>query len=147
MCARICMASLQTVLLSFAVVFAVQPGQAGPAEKDQKSLQGKWHVIHIAENGKEADVESGKITLTIDGDKFIIKTESKKEESMFSVDPSKTPKEIDLKIDAMVLARGIYELKGDDLKICSNRNPKKDRPKQFVGDDVNFTLVLKRIKK
>jgi uncharacterized protein (TIGR03067 family) len=72
----------------------------------------------------------------------------------FKLDPAKEPKQIDItlhlekgKKDATLL--GIYEVKGDTLKVCYFGSKSGKRPTEFsTGDDLTAGLiVLTRAKK
>ena len=107
------------VVLAFGFLTAATANDQDAAVKDElKKLEGTWVRIYVEADGKKS--EDGKkepdkaIRLVIGGDKFGKDT--------FKLDPSKKPKHIDLaQIDdkgkAMTLP-GIYELKGDVLKVC-----------------------------
>ena len=68
-------------------------------------------------------------------------------EVTYKLDVSKTPKWIDLTVGGEKQA-GIFELKGDDLKICSNEKSGGKRPTRFESkpDSEHFLLVFKRAK-
>ena len=92
--------------------------QEDAVKQEMKLLQGNWVRIYVEADGKKS--EDGKkepgqaITLTINGDKYDGET--------FKLDPAKSPKHINVstvddKGKAIALP-GIYELKGDVLKLC-----------------------------
>ena len=92
--------------------------QEDAVKQEMKKLQGNWVRIYVEADGKKS--EDGKkepgqaITLTINGDKYDGET--------FKLDPAKSPKHINVstvddKGKAIALP-GIYELKGDVLKLC-----------------------------
>ena len=92
--------------------------QDDAVKQEMKKLQGNWVRIYVEADGKKS--EDGKkepgqaITLTINGDKYDGET--------FKLDPAKNPKHINVstvddKGKAIALP-GIYELKGDVLKLC-----------------------------
>ena len=92
--------------------------QEDAVKQEMKKLQGNWVRIYVEADGKKSDdgkKEPGQaITLTINGDKYDGET--------FKLDPAKNPKHINVstvddKGKAMTLP-GIYELKGDVLKLC-----------------------------
>ena len=70
----------------------------------------------------------------------------------FKIDPGKEPKQIDITLhlnrgDVTVL--GIYEIKGDTLKVCYFHSKTGKRPADFsTKDDPNVAhIVLTRAKK
>ncbi len=92
--------------------------QEDAVKEEMKKLQGTWIRIYMEADGKKSEdgkKELGKaITLTINGDKYDGET--------FKLDPAKNPKHINMstvddKGKAITLP-GIYELKGEVLKLC-----------------------------
>src|SRR4051812_4804016 len=104
------------------VVAAVLATDGGPAaDKDGDALQGTWTVTEAEENGQPLDRIKGN-TLTIDGSKFTIKTETSDLKGTFALHPDIMPKGMDLThVEGAVKGRiwyAVYSLDGDELKIC-----------------------------
>jgi RNA polymerase sigma factor (sigma-70 family) len=126
---------------------------AGPqAKSDKELLQGTWKVTAAKKNGQAInDDELAQIKMLpveFKGD-----TVTARGPCDYKLDPAKTPKEIDVipqegpPGEKGLTFRGIYELKGDDLRICF-RGPGLGRPKNF--DDAEgaqtMEMTLKRVK-
>jgi uncharacterized protein (TIGR03067 family) len=100
------------------LVAVTADAQEGAVKEEMKKLQGTWIRIYVDVEGKKTEdgkKEPGKaIILTINGDKYGGET--------FSLDPAKSPKHINVStVDdkgKAVTLPGIYELKGDVLKLC-----------------------------
>jgi RNA polymerase sigma factor (sigma-70 family) len=116
------------------------PGMAGPGEKEKIANQVKamignmqflvagdiWWALHLITGG-HADVAPMKVTL----------------------DPSKNPKWIDLwNLGTGDLTRGIYELTGDRLRICTRDEGGAARPAEFApsGDVLLMVMEFRRDK-
>jgi uncharacterized protein (TIGR03067 family) len=116
---------------------------------DLDKLQGVWKVVAMENDGKKASEDSVKgIRMTIKGDKLLLKEDNKEEEASFKLDPMQKPKTMDLTIkagDKMEVVKLIYDLRGDDLKLCGGRAG-KDRPKDFVAKGGMNLIVFKREK-
>jgi len=92
--------------------------QNDSAKEDAAKLQGAWVRIYVDVDGKKTDDGKKKageaVTLVVKGDKF--------GDDTFKLDPTKKPKQIDLTIvndkGKSMTWPGIYELKGDELKVC-----------------------------
>lgn len=128
------------LMVLVAVALAQDAGEA-----DKKALQGEWDVVAFYEDGKKADRGEKKMKLVIKGDELIPYEDGKAEDpAKFVIDAGKTPKLIDITETkgAKKTMKGIYELKGDGLKIAVGE---KDRPKEFGDEDVIW-LELKRAK-
>jgi uncharacterized protein (TIGR03067 family) len=99
-------------------------------------LQGTWNGVSATVNGKplpDSTVKLLRLTLTKDG----YKTEKGAEvlfDSTYDIDPSKTPKQINMVGTEGDLkgkqAQGIYRIEGDTLQICYTM-PGKTRPTAF----------------
>jgi uncharacterized protein (TIGR03067 family) len=138
--------------LVLGLLLAVAPLRADEKEELQK-LQGTWEMVSVVDRGKEVPADK------IKGAKLIV-TEAKaklvppasapapaKEISLaVKVDPSKTPKAIDLTPtegpEKDQTARAIYQLDGDTLKLGMPDGPKADRPTAFEPKDGGRILVM-----
>jgi uncharacterized protein (TIGR03067 family) len=106
-----------------------------PEVKDQDRIQGTWKVVRLIVNGEDLPPEViGKGQLIFKDDKLTFKDGDRTKDATFTLDPKKTPPAIDLREpgkDGKVL-RGIYQLDGDDLKICIPFFG-EERPKEFAS--------------
>lgn len=127
----------------------------GPQPSDAKLILGEWVVVDFHSRGgsedrsqlrKKATVTEGTWSQSFQGDRF--------EDFEYSLDPGKSPKEIDFIYTApdakRMVVRGIYILSGDRLTLCvgsaplQNANGKVEvvesrRPRAF---DVNEGLLI-----
>jgi RNA polymerase sigma factor (sigma-70 family) len=144
-----------SVMLTGAGVLAWQLSAQTPAaqqpagKKDKDALQGEWKVV----SGKNVGKPDPNVEAEIKGKPFVFKGDklTAKGECDYTIDPAKTPKELDVvptegpENEKGKTFRAIYELKGDDLKITFNNLPDQARPKTF-DEDGTFAVVLKRVK-
>ena len=154
------------VLVAAACLAASQP----PGTKtDQDALQGVWNVVGFEQGGKAIPPEMFKevmdgSTLTVKGTAVEFKMfqvtvkdvggkpemtkKEKVETGTVKIDPSKKPKQIDIAKREGGTMTGIYELTGDDLKVCLDPEG-KERPTEFKTKESSMigTMVLKRLKK
>jgi len=144
---------LLTALLVGSVVVASVAAEDA-AKKDFEKLQGTWVVTAAEQDGKPLDrLQGGK--LTVKDQNFYVKTAGGTEmKGDLSLDPAKKPKHIDWLHQEGLLRektwQGIYELDGDDLKICyAEADSGKDRPDEFKteADSKRLLVILKREKK
>ncbi len=73
----------------------------------------------------------------------------RRKKGTFKLDPSKKPKAMDLTLEKKgkkETALFIYELDGDNLKLCW-RKPGGKRPTHFTSKDTGGLMILKRNKK
>jgi uncharacterized protein (TIGR03067 family) len=150
-------------LLSLMLALSAVAGCGG--QSDQQLLQGSWGVVSYTMNGKVVPedirsrlrvvIEEDKITLTPfvlsqpDG-RFEIDKESATP-AVFTL-AGGNPKTIDLRVELdgkAVTVRGIYQLEGDSLKLCTAFSGSKDRPSAFTSaaDSRQSLFVLKRERK
>lgn len=106
-------------------------------KKDLQQMAGKWKITELVINGETGPKDALGAAVTIHGKTMTVtlKGPGGKEESKsmtLSIDPTKSPRHIDMKLGKDAAALGIYELKGDTLRICGSDPPRsKDRPTNF----------------
>jgi uncharacterized protein (TIGR03067 family) len=133
------------------------PAGAGDNKEGKKELdkiQGTWIMTELKYNGKDlSGDEKSKFKLVFKGDLGTVEAgeELTKEYAKLTLklDPTAKPSLIDMKIlagsqkDAVI--EGIYQLKGDELRICANIFG-NDRPLRFEAPEGSslVLVVLKR---
>jgi uncharacterized protein (TIGR03067 family) len=126
------------------------------AKADKEQLQGRWEIVSAMMGGKEPEgAEAERIIekqVTFSGDKVTFK-----EDASFTIDPNKSPKEIDMTLKVGPerengVWKGIYKLSDDELTLCFAL-PDSNRPTEFTskeggGDPKTavMSLKLKRVK-
>jgi uncharacterized protein (TIGR03067 family) len=134
---------LLALLLPLALVSVAQ----GDDKADSADLEkGTWKVTAMSQDGKDVTVDIAKLnlTFTFKGDTLTIKSAGEMKEGTFKIDSSKTPKEIDLKMDKDKPAdKAIYEINKDTLKIAIGLS---DRPTDFKGGPKMAVFTLERQK-
>jgi uncharacterized protein (TIGR03067 family) len=113
------------------LLVSLTPGQEDRlAEADFKQLHGAWDVTEMEFDGKPVPKEKAPARLVFSG----MKMTGLGPEMTVSLDPAKKPKAIDLtfrKGDESYPVRAIYDLTGDELKLCIPLAPKKGQGKAF----------------
>jgi uncharacterized protein (TIGR03067 family) len=137
-----------------AVVLLVAADDAG--KNDQDKLQGTWETTAMEVNGRDTFSDGVRLKFTFKGDKIALDgdEEIKKDYGSFSykLAPDKKPKTIDMKVTdgerKDTVLPGIYEFKGEELRICSKLDG-GERPTKFASPEgENMVLMtLKRSKK
>jgi uncharacterized protein (TIGR03067 family) len=138
------------VLSALAVGFLVAADEKGDAKKDMDGLQGEWTLVSAERNGEKLPDDQGKtMRRIIKGDEFSVTRDGETlAKGKFKIDPTKKPKTIDVTLESGDNILGIYELEGDEFKMCYGQ-PGGERPKAFASKADNNTslLVWKRAKK
>ncbi len=122
------------------------------AKKDQQELRGIWEVVSIMHDGKAVE------KIFYDGQVWVFDGNRIRgiSPTSYTLDPSQTPKSINMtyksrignnKYGPEVTDPGIYELKGDELRIAV-RKSEHGRPRSFESTEDNHTIVttLKRVR-
>ena len=109
---------------------------------DKEKLQGVWKLTSATIDGKDktAELEKHDYKAIIKDDQVALGAAADVRVSPLVLNPATTPKQLDI-----LVSLGIYELKGDDLKICLGG---KKRPTEFAskpGSD-NVLFIFKRTK-
>jgi uncharacterized protein (TIGR03067 family) len=126
------------------------------AKKIMDQVQGSWTTTSLVFNGRDVSNEDyARLRFVFKGEEAVIEgsDQVKKEYARigFKFDPSATPHLVDMTVKAGsqkdVVIEGIFEIKGDELKICA-RVIGNERPTDFTSaDNSNVALiVLKREK-
>jgi uncharacterized protein (TIGR03067 family) len=131
------------VLVSIACVLLAADDAA---EEDLKKLQGEWVLESFNKEGEELPAKALKATMTVKGEPWLYKSDIGEWSTTFKIDPSKTPKTIDMTIGTGKTARrqrGIYKIEGDTLTICrAAGRGDEERPKEFPGDHKGLVLIV-----
>lgn len=128
---------------------------ADDAKSDLDGLQGSWQVAEYVNDGRPApeDVRNA-ITITFKGERLHVSGPGGIGERAFSIklDRGAMPKAMDVTpLDGKFKDKtfpGIYEFKGEQLRLCMpNLNPNK-RPREFKSLEGSYLVlfVLKRAK-
>ena len=127
-------------------------GGKDPGAEVLKKIQGTWQFIAHEMNGKSAPAEELKMmTITFTGNKWAVSAGDKVvQEGTHKFDPTKKPGHVDAVVtegeDKGNKMLGIFELKGDKMKVCFD--PKgKERPKSFKAGEGQMSATVERIKK
>jgi len=121
-------------------------------KKDLEKFQGNWSLISAERDGKKTpEEEAKKISLTIHGNKFILRKDGViVSEGTMTVDASKKPKEVTETITAGPnkgkVFSAIYEIDDDQHRVCFAA-PGKERPMSFSSSNGQLLQVWRRDKK
>lgn len=114
---------------------------------DKELIQGTWQVISLEAGGKDAPKNAFRQKrFLIKGDKISTSGKSADLRS-YQLDAKARPKAIDLPSSVSgEFAKAIYEVDGDNLKLCFSQSTKLDRPRDFdTAGTRYFCFILKRV--
>ncbi len=139
-------------LLAAGVFFPAFAAEPDAAAKDRKAFQGEWAVEALEYNGKDLK-DKYNISFACKDDVFTVRGDAavRKEYARltFTLDPSTTPKCVDLTVAGGVQKdaklEGIYELKGDELRLCVKVFG-SDRPTELKSPE-GASIVLLTLKR
>jgi uncharacterized protein (TIGR03067 family) len=122
-------------------------------KKEKKALAGGWTVVSAQRDGEALpEDEARKLRLVITEERITLKQGEKANQLMYRLNLSARPSEIELvPNDGPQKGKplsGIYELNGDNLKVCFALKPDAKRPDRFStrSDSDTMLLILKREK-
>ena len=106
---------------AMALVIGLDAGDA--ARTDLQTLQGTWNVLAGNEGGKTFPPPRVKgAKMVVKGNTMKVNEQDKQLEMTFTLDATREPKSIDMTITAGKrkgeMARGVYAIDGEMLKIC-----------------------------
>ncbi len=152
--------------MSACVVVALSIGfgiTGTPKADDSKNIQGIWRIVSADGPDKVPPDALKKLSIKITADRIVFQSEGKEiSAATYKLNPKK-PAEIDLVVKVLIdkvqfvaasdePRLGIYELKGDDLKICvalalNKKTPNPEaRPTELKATGDIGILTLKRNK-
>lgn len=140
-----------TVLFLTATLIRTDDPKPADVKNATEALQGEWKAKSIVKDGfPESDVKSA--FLKVEGNKLTIGMQKRESTSTFTIDPSKSPKEINVTVDdkKKVISQGIWKIEGDNLTICLCLTPDpSQRPKEFRSEkDSRYILfVFEKVRK
>lgn len=147
---------MRTALLtvcSFASLAILAQAAGQPAQADRDVLQGVWVAQSAEREGKPAPLEETKqLRFTFRGDQLLVRgnfKDDREEECAFTIDPSSSPRRLDMDITPPKQNQprpGIYEVKGDELKVCLRISGPQEPPSAF-GTKPGSGLILVVFKK
>jgi len=121
-------------------------------QDELKRFEGTWSYASVVADGKPAPKESLKASrLVLKGDRFTMTTPESTHKGTYSVDPTVTPKTIDVTFiegpRAGKTIKGIYDLTGDTCKVCIALDD-QPRPTEFASKPGNgYVLEILRREK
>jgi RNA polymerase sigma-70 factor (ECF subfamily) len=120
----------------------------GDKKTDKEKLQGAWVPVAVVTEGKkrsEQEIKDKNFEMVFSGDKVTVPVKGDKQEVTYKLDPSKKPKHIDWQMPGDKVAKGIYLLEGDTLKVCVSEDG-EERPTEFESKE-GSKIVLMELKK
>jgi uncharacterized protein (TIGR03067 family) len=154
-----------SLMVLTAALLGADAAKDDQVKQELAKLQGDWALVSMDTNGKEADVAAG-FAFRLKDQVLSVRSGEEKfaKYAKIEIDPTKKPKVMNVTVTEgpEELAKCIYELDGDRLKVAYLRTERKDsgegifadqRPSGFTMKPVDSPqkphlriLVLKRIK-
>jgi uncharacterized protein (TIGR03067 family) len=133
-------------------VLLIGPVAHGGAESDAREMDGTWKPVSAELAGEQwAQRVLDSMKLVLKDEKYTVHVGDQNDEGTVTRDPSKSPKTMDIK-GTKGPNNGktflvIYELKGDDLRVCYDLSG-KSRPTEFATkpDTLLFLVTYRRAK-
>jgi uncharacterized protein (TIGR03067 family) len=139
--------------LAAAAVLLAATALAADPKDELKLFAGAWVLDEAVLAGRDHKDDFAGMKLTVTADKYVIDFGDNSDKGTLSIDPAKSPKQIDIttRADGPFKGRklpGVYELKGDKLVLCLD-SESKARPTKFEAKEKTSVMLLtfKREKK
>src|SRR5262245_48199095 len=127
-------------MLLIALALWGSPNPTSQDTEEAKGLEGKWVLAEGRANGENLPGGvRGHVRLIVIADEMILYTDrGHNSRFVYRLNTKATPNIVDLVgIDGKDKDKnllGVYELKGDRLKVCRTLNAKIERPKEFTAE-------------
>src|SRR5437588_8738547 len=125
----------QMLTLGLVFVLMVPGSRAADPNEDKDKLKGAWTLVGVEEGGERVQIKENtdrSMKLLFAGNKFTAERKDKRNELTYKLNGASKPKTIDLTpvtgFDKGKTYLGIYELEGDELKLCFAEPEVKERP-------------------
>ena len=138
------MTSFWVALLTLGLLFGTPA--ANDDASDHEKIQAVWKVVAAEDSGRKTPAAALKnFKLVITRDKITYTFGEKTTEWSYQLEATQRPKWIDLR-DGDETNLGIYELEGDNLRICFPEGRKGERSTAFESkpNSVNDVLIVLR---
>jgi uncharacterized protein (TIGR03067 family) len=118
-----------------------------PTKKEPDPLKGKWRLVDMIVKGEPIPANERRgFMIVFNGTSMTVSGFTKKKQFTYSLDSSTTPKSF----DALALngnfkgktAPGIYELRGDTLRLCLPNDDTGGRPTEFASEKGSNMALL-----
>lgn len=147
------MTSLMVLILAAGAFAGADTPKEDSVKQELKRLEGTWAVVALEVQGQklpEDQLKKEQPLYVFKGEECTVKSGNKTiSRAVIKIDPRKMPKTIDATgtdgTDKDQTIMGIYEMEGDNLKICYAVSG-KPRPTDFLARDFNMIMSLKRQK-
>jgi uncharacterized protein (TIGR03067 family) len=131
------MSKYAVLVLAAGLSVAADDAKKDPLDEEYAKFEGTWQIVSLEVDAMRIPAETIKESrLIIKGKEFTMKEKIATYKGTFTIDPGKKPKTIDLKFtegpEKGNTSLGIYELDGDDFKLCLTITA-KDRPTEFAA--------------
>jgi uncharacterized protein (TIGR03067 family) len=137
---------LVLVVASAAVAVAAPVPKAVKKQDDAKRLEGQW--VSVTSDGGSGHRPDTSFWLIVDADKMWMGTGTPSRatpEYGFTLDPSQSPKHLNLTSTALGRQEWIYEIDGDTLTWC-HPSTGDERPTGMKSDKPYYCTVWNRVK-
>lgn len=143
----------RTALTLFGFLTLAACSASGQDAKRFSELEGSWTITTMEADGKSLLKEGEGWKIIVKNGKATSNAQNARKKAIdlaTVLDSSKEPKTITFPYEGNITFYGIYEVKGDELRICGDgvdtateKNPEARRPKKFDSKK-GLLLVFKR---
>jgi len=127
------------------------PSASRELQRAQAVFQGDWTFTSINDNGEKfgpelihrAFAQNGQVTVKGRSLEVVNPETGHRRTATFRLDPSKSPRQIDLINRNDRIYRGIYKLDDDDLVICLDRSEDGPRPVDFKAPEGSERVLFR----
>jgi uncharacterized protein (TIGR03067 family) len=135
------------VVVTIGLLVGADEPEKDQARKDAEALKGTWSMVSLTLSGREMpEGQVSTASMVVQGDGITTTWASRDTLATFKLDPTMSPKTIDLTFSDGPLkdqiVKGIYKFDGNRFVMCRAARPEGERPGDFNSEAASGRILV-----